>query len=526
MTHDGRWTALALAVGFAAGLAAIGCIDSVTLCDAVTCAAGCCDERGICRNGIQDSACGTGGARCTACVDGTVCVEQACGMPPPPPDAGPPPVMCELGKHRCGDVCVPDDSPLTCGSRCVPCPAPDGGEPTCVAGACRFTCAAGLVLCVDGCCPPARVIDIAAGGDRTMAIVEDGGVRSWGSYSFRLGPVPFGMTIRPGDVPLEVPAAPPSRSISVGDAHHCVLHVDGGASCWGDNLAGEVGTSEVGFHLDPVTVEWGPGWPPNDRAASISAGSSTTCILGTSGAAGCWGRVSNNGLRGTGSLSNAWAPSPAQGLASGVVALSHSANHALALLEDGGVVGWGANESGTVVSAPTPLRYLTPVRPGPLPDTVFPVQVSAGTNHSCALAGDGGVWCWGTNQYGECGVPPITTRPFILPEPVSVAGLPGDVTAVMACNFFTCALTRSGSVWCWGRNQGGQLGDGTMTDRYTPAEATGFEAPVTKLECGNFHACALDADAGVWCWGSNMSGQLGLGAGVTSRPTPTRVPVP
>jgi alpha-tubulin suppressor-like RCC1 family protein len=380
-------------------------------------------------------------------------------------------------------------------------------------------------MCLAGCCPPARVVDVGASFDRTFAIVEDAGVRAWGVDTRELGPIPFGFSFRPQNVPLEIPAAPPSLTITVGQKHQCVMQTDGGASCWGQNSSGEVGSRDQQLHVTPVALDFGPRWPSNDRIVSVTAGWGTSCMRGASGAVGCWGSA-GVGIRGDGSLSSIHVADPAQGLSSGVVSHSHSSSHALALLDDGGVVGWGDNRTGPVVSTAMPPIVSTPVPAGPLEHSGPLTQVSAGSAHSCALAADGGVWCWGKNQYGEAGVPPLSAPPYIMASPMKVPGLTVELRSVVACNFFTCALTTSGGVWCWGQNHQGQLGDGTTTDRFTPAEVTGFTAPVVKVACGAFHACALDEEQALWCWGSNDSGQLGLGPNVSAVSRPTRVPVP
>ena len=127
--------------------------------------------------------------------------------------------------------------------------------------------------------------------------------------------------------------------------------------------------------------------------------------------------------------------------------------------------------------------------------------------------GDATVRCWGYNGYGEIG-DGLTAIDRLTPALVS--GLTGAV-AVAAGELGTCALRSDGTVRCWGRNDHGQVGDGTTTDRFAPAVVSGL-ADVASLSVGQAHACALLADGRARCWGWNDQGQLGDGTRA-QRPT-------
>ncbi|MGB4917091.1 MAG: protein kinase, partial [Propionicimonas sp.] len=130
--------------------------------------------------------------------------------------------------------------------------------------------------------------------------------------------------------------------------------------------------------------------------------------------------------------------------------------------------------------------------------------LAAGGSHTCALAQDGTVRCWGNNSSGQLGDGTTDQRA----RPV-VTGLTG-VTALSAGRGHTCAVTQDGGATCWGANDSGQLGDGTTTERANPGPVTGLSG-VAELAAGGSHTCALTEDGRVRCWGNNDSGQLGDG---------------
>jgi len=140
-------------------------------------------------------------------------------------------------------------------------------------------------------------------------------------------------------------------------------------------------------------------------------------------------------------------------------------------------------------------------------------QVATGNNASCAVKTDTTVWCWGHNNSGQLGNGNTTDQS----RPVAVSGLTG-VTQVDAHEEYACALKTNGTVWCWGSNAFGQLGNGTTVNSSTPVQVTGLTG-ITQITTGYGHACALKSDNTVRCWGWNILFQLGDGSTAT-RNTP------
>jgi alpha-tubulin suppressor-like RCC1 family protein len=140
----------------------------------------------------------------------------------------------------------------------------------------------------------------------------------------------------------------------------------------------------------------------------------------------------------------------------------------------------------------------------------------AASNFTVFLKSDGTVWAWGSNSDGQLGNGTTTDSSI----PVQVSGL-SDVIAVAAGSAHTIALKGSGTVWAWGSNSNGQLGNGTTTDSSTPVQVNGLSGMIA-VAAGSAHTISAKGDGAVWAWGSNSNGQLGNGA-TTDSSTPIQV---
>ena len=159
---------------------------------------------------------------------------------------------------------------------------------------------------------------------------------------------------------------------------------------------------------------------------------------------------------------------------------------------------------------------LTPAVSKPFTVGHAAVGVSAGSNHSCALTPAGAAFCWGRNQSGQLGDGTTVDRT----APVRVAG--GLVfTLLVAGGSHTCGLVASGAAWCWGSNGSGELGTGDASSHDTPQPVSGAPAFV-QLAAGESHTCALTSAGAAWCWGNNPAGLLGVGD-TLSHPVPAPV---
>ncbi len=235
------------------------------------------------------------------------------------------------------------------------------------------------------------------------------------------------------------------------------------------------------------------------RAVSVAAGGSHSCALTAVGGVRCWG--SNKfGQLGDGTLTDRLRPVDVVGLTRGVIAVSAGEGHSCAVTSGGAVKCWGWNANGQLGDG-TKRSRRTPVNVVGLSRGV--ADVSAGGDHSCALTLAGGVKCWGANYTGEIGDGTATAR-F---TPADVLGLTSGAAAVSAGAESTCALTVTGGAKCWGSDADGVLGDGAPSDvQYAPVDVIGLDAGVAEISTSTGRACAVTTAGAAVCWGTGPLG--------------------
>jgi alpha-tubulin suppressor-like RCC1 family protein len=303
------------------------------------------------------------------------------------------------------------------------------------------------------------VAQIAAGFLHTCALVRGGSLKCWG-YNTK-GAVGDGTTEGPRTKPTDVVGLPHNvTAVAPGREHTCAL-VDNNVWCWGDNAFGQIGDGKPArVQPSPVEVVGLTG-----NVTSIGSGWYHTCALTEAREVECWGNNASGQLgNGQQEISRVDAPVMVQGLPSDIVALVVGGGHNCVLTASHRVTCWGANNYGQLGDGTTTNRA-TPVDVAGLPADV--VTIAAGTGQTCALLAAGGMKCWGHDWYGELG-DGTTGEGNVHPQPVDVQGLPSGVTALTMGRFHTCVLADNGAVQCWGRNGFGDVGDSTRAQRLTP----------------------------------------------------------
>ena len=293
--------------------------------------------------------------------------------------------------------------------------------------------------------------------------------------------------------------------VVAGYFHSLALKSDGTVWAWGLNWYGQLGDGSPNSSATPVPVSSLTG------VIALAAGEQHSLALKSDGTVWAWG-WNFYGQLGDGSTTNRKIPVQVSGL-SGVIALAAGEQHSLALKSDGTVWAWGQNWNGQLGDGSTTNRS-TPVQVSGLTGAI---ALAAGGAHSLALKSDGTVWAWGANDYGQPGDGSTT---YSRSTPVQVSGLTG-VIALAAGGTHSLALKSDGTVWAWGHNDYGQLGDGSTTNRSTPVQVNGLTG-VIALAAGEQHSLALKSDGTVWAWGWNWYGQLGDGTWL-DRSTPVQV---
>ena len=347
-----------------------------------------------------------------------------------------------------------------------------------------------------------RASAVSAGWNHTCAVTSTGGVKCWGA---NYSGQLANRTTANSNIPLDVSSlASGIIGISAGYTDNCVLTSSGGVKCWGPNNWGELGNGTTVKSNVPVNVS---GLASGVRA--ISAGLNFACALTSSGGAKCWG-YNGYGELGNGSTVSSSVPVNVSYLSSGVRVISAGGFHSCAVTSTGAAKCWGFNAAGQVGNGTIVWYNTFPVNVSGLSSGV--IDISAGYNHTCAVTSSGGgVKCWGLNNFGQLGNGTVRDSNV----PVDVIGLAPGASAISARNDYSCALTSWG-LQCWGDNNDGELGVAIIGFSSVPLDVTGLSSGISAISAGGYHACALTSSGGVKCWGWNGYGELGNGTNTSS----------
>ena len=288
--------------------------------------------------------------------------------------------------------------------------------------------------------------------------------------------------------------------IATGYYHTLALHTDGTVYSWGQNTKGQLGNGSTAGRMAPILVSG------LSRVKMVATGIRSSYAVKDDGTLWAWG-MNENGQLGDGTTENRLLPVQITGIEGSITALSSGvAYHMLALTDRGEVWAWGLNTSGELGlgSGDPSSQKNVPVKVPGLTDVV---AVAAGGWHSLALKSNGTVWAWGNNEFGSLGDGTLANSD--VPKEVDI----DSVVAISAGNSHSLAVKADGTVWSWGLNTWGMLGDGTGYDRREPVRVLGVNDAKTVVG-GGHHSYALTHSGSVWTWGYNNYGEMGDGTGV------------
>jgi alpha-tubulin suppressor-like RCC1 family protein len=398
------------------------------------------------------------------------------------------------------------------------------------------TCTESCTLDTAGC---NGLVQIDVGGHSTCALDQAGQVWCWGLNSIgQLGNGGGTQTCTLDNDPVDCARTPVRATgmssvvaIAVGDmwgAHACAVKTDGTVWCWGSNHMGQLGIGIRGGHRDEPQQVSGPA-----SVVAVAVGGPHSCALQNDGTVWCWGHNDYFQL-GDGQTHDTcnWAgrshdcsATPVQAnTPPEVTAIVAGRSNTCVLIPDGTLWCWGGAWAGQLGNNGTYEICLNdPVHAECERDPVQPVGMDdvtivgpGGGLHQCAGEADGTLWCWGADFSGQIGDGAAqqicTTQDYpdfaCQPVPVQVTDLTGPL-AVTGGEEYTCAIAADQTPWCWGFNSQGQLGLGGTGGAFDVPQQVSELSGVLDIAAGDSHTCAVATDNTAWCWGRNLVGELG-----------------
>ncbi len=357
--------------------------------------------------------------------------------------------------------------------------------------------------------PPAWV-QVSAGTNHALAVKSDSTLWAWGNNAS--GQIGDGTT-QPRYRPVQIGTATVWKQVAAGNAFSLALTSAGALYAWGDRAGGKIGDGGpiIGTQSTPIQVD------PAHAYRAISAGGGFGLAIRSDATLWAWGSDSNGQLGDNGAPTGQAVPiqvDPPNTYA----AVSAGDLHALAIRANGTLFAWGDNTAGKLGDGSTAQRNA----PVPVDAMNTYTAVAAGGTHSLGIRANGTLLAWGDNTQGQLGTAGAQATSAV---PVQVGAL-ASWQAVAAGTDFSAAIQTDGTLWEFGKNALGQLGDGTVTTRTSPvavAVKPGGWTQVTAHPTATAYVLGLQSDGTLWGWGSDANGEQGDGT-VTPKSNPSPQP--
>ncbi len=386
---------------------------------------------------------------------------------------------------------------------------------------------------------------VSAGESFVAATTKDSNLYTWG-YNDR-GQLGIGSQVAQNTPQL---VSSGWKTITTGKKHVLGLkNSDNSLWSWGTNSFGEVGDATNVSKFSPVEI----CATNNNNCAinnfvSISAGDNHSSAIGTDGIVYVWGANHSGQL---GSTDDVFKNIPQKLNNTPWLFISNSGLSTLAIHNDGTLWGWGKNNYGQLgMQAPINTPNTDVIRPT---KGVYWEQVVAAKNHTLAIRDDGVLWGWGDNSSGQFGNGTsnnISSDKMPLPIVTDIGCSSDSITwnfvssyenhnlaIAKAGKLANCTENANNTLWAWGSNNAGQLGDGTKNSQLSPVEIEVYYSDNTPndnsddvkvlwefISTGKSHTLAIDTNGNLWAWGDNLNGKLGDGTNV-EKLTPTKIGV-
>ena len=316
-------------------------------------------------------------------------------------------------------------------------------------------------------------------------------------------------------------------SAAIGAGNSCVVYNYASIYCIGTGTVGQLGNGQrvTSTSLQPVTMG---GVLKGKKIVDIQISTTSTCVLTADGLVYCWGANSNSVFGNKlGSLSDVPVATDTTGLLSGkqVAQLSRGETTTCAVTSEGKGYCWGSAANSAIGNGATSGTFSSPVAvdmSGAMAGKSLS-KISIGLDHACGLTTDGSMYCWGKNASGQLGDQTVLTS--AVPVAVNKVGaLQGKkIVDISTGTSFTCALDSAGIAYCWGLGDNGRLGNGAIGDASAPvavkSDGVLVNDKIVSIRSGAAHTCAVTETGRTACWGLNGSGQLGTG-NTTQAPAP------